>query len=170
MAKIGKIRCERKHRHHFARNSDHGFRFSYDTILTATETDDGLADCTITDVNNARPGDASQINVERVAVMKMVVEERRCEIMRCANGVHVTGEMKVELFHRNHLAVATSRGATLDAKHWPKAWLANGDGGAVTNLVEPLRETDGGGGLPFSEWGWADRRDDNVLSAYATLL
>ena len=101
----------------------------------------------------------------RVAVMEVIVKERCCEIVCCANRVHVTGEMKVELLHWNHLTVAAARGTTLDAKHWSKAWLSNRDCGAVTNLVEPLREAYGGGGLPFAEWCWADRGDDNVLAA-----
>ena len=102
--------------------------------------------------------------------MEVIIEERCRKVVRCADGVHVAGEVQVELFHRNHLAVAAARGAALDAEHWPKAWLANGNGGAVANLVESLRETNGGCGLPLAKWCWADRGDNNVPAACAALL
>ena len=102
--------------------------------------------------------------------MEVIVEERGRKVVRGANGVHVAGEVQVELFHRNHLAVAAARGAALNAKDRPKARLPNGDSGAVTNLVESLRETNGGGGLPLTERCWANRSDYNVLAACAALL
>ena len=100
----------------------------------------------------------------------MIVEECRGEIVRGADRMNVTGEMQVELFHGDDLAVAATCGAALDTEHWSKAWLSNGNGGAVTDLVEPLRETNGGGGLSLAERCGADRGDDNVLAAAATFL
>ena len=102
--------------------------------------------------------------------MQVIVEECRGEIMRGADGVHVTGEVQVELLHRNHLAVATTCSAALDAEDRSEAWLSNRDGGAVTNLVEALSESDCGGGLPFTERRWANCGDHHVLAACAALL
>ena len=169
-SKIGKIGCERKYSHNFTGNGDHRFGFTDDTVLTTTETDDRLTNRAITDVNDARPGDAAQVDVECVAVMQVIVEECRGEIMRGANRVHITGEVQVELLHRNHLAIAAARSAALDTEDWSEAWLSNRNGGAVANLVEALRESNGGGGLPFTEWRWTDRGDHDVLAACAALL
>ena len=102
--------------------------------------------------------------------MQVIVKERCCEIVRCANRVHITGEVQVELLHRNHLAVAATCSAALDAEDRSETWLSNRDGGAVANLVEALRESNGGGGLPFTEWRWTDRGDHHVLAACAALL
>ena len=102
--------------------------------------------------------------------MQVIVEERRGEVVCCADGVHITGEVQVELLHRNHLAVAATCSAALDAEDRPEARLSNRDGGAVANLVEALRESNGGGGLPFTEWRWANCGDHHVLAARAALL
>ena len=102
--------------------------------------------------------------------MQVIVKERSGKVVRGADGVHVTGEMQVELLHWNHLAVATACGATLDPEDGSEAWLSNGDGGSVANLVEPLCESDGGGRFPFTEWCWANCGDHDVLAACAGLL
>ena len=102
--------------------------------------------------------------------MQVIVEERRGEVVCCADGVHITGEVQVELLHRNHLTVAATCSAALDAEDWSETWLSNRDGGAVANLVEALRESNGGGGLPFTEWRWANCGDHHVLAACAALL
>ena len=102
--------------------------------------------------------------------MQVIVEECRCKIMCGANRMHITGEVQVELLHRNHLAVAAACGAALDTEDWSETWLSNRDGGAVANLVEALRESNGGGGLPFTEWRWANCGDHDVLAACAALL
>ena len=78
--------------------------------------------------------------------------------------------MQVELLHRNHLAVAAACGAALDAEDGSEARLSNRNGGAMANLVEPLRKSNGGGGLPLAKWGWADRGNHNVFAACAALL
>ena len=102
--------------------------------------------------------------------MKMVVKKGGGEIVRRANGVNVTSEVQVELFHGDHLAVATAGGATLDAEDGAEARLANRHRCPLPNHVQPLRKADRCGGLPFAEWRWRDRRHHHVLAALAKLL
>jgi hypothetical protein len=71
--------------------------------------------------------------------------------------MHITSEVQVELFHRDDLAVAAACGAALNTEDRAEAWLPNGNRSAVPNLIETLRKPNGGGGLPFAEWCWADR-------------
>ena len=102
--------------------------------------------------------------------MKMVVKEGGGEVVRRANGVDVAGEVQVELFHWDHLAVATTSGAALDTEDRAEARLSDRYRCLLPNHVEPLRKSDRCGGLPFAEWGWRDRRHHHVLAALAELL
>ena len=102
--------------------------------------------------------------------MKMVVKERRGEIVRRSNGVNVTSEVQVELFHWDHLAITATSGTTLDAEDGAEARLANRHRCLLPNHVQPLRKADRCGGLPFAEWRWRDRRHHHVLAALAELL
>ena len=102
--------------------------------------------------------------------MEMVVKKRGGEIVRSANSVDVTGEVQVELFHWDHLAVAAASGAALDTEDRAEARLANRYRCLLPNHVEPLRKSDRCGGLPFAEWRWRDRRHHHVLAALAELL
>ena len=102
--------------------------------------------------------------------MEVIVQERGGEIMRRANRVDVTGEVQVELFHWDDLAVASASGAALNAEDRTEARLADRHRCLLPNHVKPLRKADCGGGLPFAERRWRDRSHHHVLAARAELL
>ena len=102
--------------------------------------------------------------------MEVIIQERGGEIMRRANRVDVTGEVQVELFHRDDLAVAAASGATLDAEDRAETRLADRHRCLLSNHVEPLRKADCCGGLPFAERRWRNRRHHYVLATRAEPL
>ena len=55
----------------------------------------------------------------------LVVDERRREVVRRADGVDVAGQVEVEVLHRDDLAVAAARGAALDPEDRSEARLAD---------------------------------------------
>ena len=93
------------------------------------------------------------MNIQRqfVAVEQMSIEHGGAHVVSCGHRVHVASQVEVELFHRNDLAVATSCGASLDAKRWAHRWLADRDGGLATNVAETLAKAHRGCCLTFAE-------------------
>ena len=92
-----------------------------------------------------------RVDAERVAVVDVVVEERRGEVVRGADRVDVAGQVEVEVLHRDDLAVAAARGAALDPEHGPERRLADRDGGPPADPVEALGEADGRRRLALAE-------------------
>jgi hypothetical protein len=60
----------------------------------------------------------------------MVVDHRGKQVMGSANGMHITGEMKIYLRHRRDLGAAAAGCTPLGAKAWSKTWLTEANGGA----------------------------------------
>ena len=80
----------------------------------------------VLDMNDrARPGDASRIDAERVALMQMIVEHRREQRVRARDRVEVAGEMEVDVVHRDDLREPAARRAALHTEDRAEAWLAN---------------------------------------------
>ena len=92
-----------------------------------------------------------RVDAERVAVVEVVVDERRGEVVRGADRVHVAGQVEVEVLHRDDLAVAAARGAALDAEHRAEARLADAHRRLLADPVEALGEPDGRRGLALAE-------------------
>ena len=84
-----------------------------------------------------------------------------------ADGVVVPGEVEVEVLHRDHLAVASARGAALDPEDGPERRLADADRGAMADPIEPLDQANVGGRLALAERRRRDCRDDHVLAVLA---
>ena len=95
------------------------------------------------------------------------VDGRRHQVVSDGDGVDVTGQMEVELVHRDHLAVAAAGGAALDPEGRAHRWLANAGDGVLADRAQALNQTDGGGGLALAERRGGDGGDVDVLAARA---
>src|SRR3990170_896455 len=84
----------------------------------------------------AAPGDAADIDVERIAPIDMVVDHRREQIVGGADGMEIAGEMEVDVLHGHDLRVAAAGGAPLDAETGPKARLAHADERLLAEMVQ----------------------------------
>ena len=74
----------------------------------------------------ARHTSAFQSLIRLAAFMEETCIDRcRHKIMGNANGVNIAGEMQIEIFHRNDLAVAAARCAAFDVKSRTHAGLAD---------------------------------------------
>src|SRR6516162_4483075 len=91
------------------------------------------------------------------------VERRGEQVIGGGDGVDVAGQVEIELFHWNNLAVTASGGSAFDAKRRALAGLAHaGEDSLAQVRAESLAEADSGGGLSFPERCWGNRRNHNV--------
>ena len=78
--------------------------------------------------------------------------------------MQVTGEMQVDLLHRQDLRVAAAGRAALDSEDWSHRGLPNHAARVVPARVEALVQADGGHRLALSEGGRAYAGDQNQVS------
>ena len=121
-AQIGEVGRERENRHHLARGRDVEARLGRDAVLGAAEAADDVAQLPVGDVDRATPRDRRDLGL--VAVEPVRVDERREQVVRRRDRVHVAGEVEVDVLHRHDLRVAAACGAALDAEHRPERRLA----------------------------------------------
>jgi hypothetical protein len=61
-----------------------------------------------------RPEDVERVDSERIAMVQVVIDEGRCQVVRGADGVDVAGQVQVEVLHGYDLGVASAGCAALD--------------------------------------------------------
>ena len=105
-----------------------------------------------------------------VALVDVVVDESRKQIVGDRDGVEIAGEMKVHLLHGYDLGVAASRSATLNTERWAQGWLAKGEHSLLVQELEALGQADRNGGFALTEWCRVDGSHENVFSAWWTHL
>ena len=123
----------------------------------AAQPDDHLAQRAVVHVEHALPGDAPDVDVELVAVVHVVVDQRGQQVVGRGDRREVAGEVQVDVGHRHDLAVAASGRAALHAEDRAHRRLAEARDGAATQPVQRVGETDGRGGLALPGRGGRQR-------------
>ncbi len=94
---------------------------------------------------------------QATAVIDELAAMNVAEVVRGGNGVQVTCEMEIDLFHGEHLRTTTPCSTALDAKDRPHRWFPHHAGCALTDAVEGLRQTDGRHRFSFTKRCGIDR-------------
>ena len=94
----------------------------------------------------------------------MVIQHRREQVVRRADGVKISRKVEVNVLHGHHLRISAARRAALHAEHGAERRLPQGDDRALAELAQAVRESHGGGGLALARRGWRDGGDENQLA------
>ena len=86
------------------------------------------------------------------------------QVVRYRDGVHVAGEMEVELVHGDDLAVPATCRTALYPEGGAHAWLSDASDRLVPHGTETLDQPDRGGRLALAQRGGSDGGDDHVLA------
>jgi len=94
----------------------------------------------------------------------------RCQqVVRSLDGVEVTVEVEVDLFHRNDLGETAAVPASLDAPDRAHARLPQAEHDLLADLPQPLGEAHARRGLALAGLGRRDRGGDDELAVGAIL-
>ena len=102
--------------------------------------------------------------MQLVAMINVVIDQRRQQVVGRRDGVEVAGEVQVDLFHRDHLRQATAGRASLDAEAWPERRLTHGDRRFLADLAQGVGQADRRCGLAFARRGRVDRGDEDQFA------
>ena len=161
LLEVLQVAREAEDRHDLRGDRDVEARLAGHAVDLAAEADDGVAQRAVVHVEHAAERDVALIDAERVAVVEVVVDHRREQVVRGGDRREVAREVEVDVLHRHDLRVAAARRASLDAEARPERRLAQGDDRALAEPVEGLAEADGRGGLSFARRRRRDRGDEH---------
>ena len=99
----------------------------------------------------------------------MIVNQRRQQVVGDADGVEITGEMEVDILHRNHLRVAAAGGAALHAEAGAQRRLAQADQGVLADGVKTIAQANRGGGFAFASRRGRDGGHQDQLAIFPVL-
>ena len=161
LLEVGETGREAEDGHHLARDDDVEARLARIAVARPAEADDDVAERAVVDVEHAPPGDAPDVDAERVAVLDVVVDERCEQVGGDADRREVTREVEVDVFHRHDLRVPAAGGAALHAEDRPERGLAQAHDRAFADPRERVAEADGGGRLALTGGRGRDRGDEH---------
>ncbi len=84
----------------------------------------------------------------------MVIDQRRQQVMCGTDGMEVTGEVQVDVFHRHDLGITATCGTTFHAETGTEARLTQSDNRFLTNPAQTVAQANRGGGFTFASRGW----------------
>ena len=161
LLQVLEVACQAEDRHHLRGDGDVEARFARDAVDLAAEADDRVAQGPVVHVEDAPERDVALIDAERVAVVEVVVDHRRQQVVGRRDRGEVAREVEVDVLHRHDLREPAAGGAPLHAEAGPQGRLAQRDDGPLAEAVERLAEADGRGGLALARRRRRDRRDEH---------
>ena len=128
-------------------------------VGAAAERDHDVAQRAVVRVEAAAEGDRERVDAERVAVQQVRVDHRGEQVVGGRDGVHVAGEVEVQVLHRHDLRAAGACAAALDPEHRAHRGLAQAEHGALAQQAESLGQRDRGRRLALACLRRRDRGD-----------
>ena len=127
-----------------------------------------MAQGTVVDVQDPGPGDGALVDVELIAVVQVVVDHRRQEVVGGGDGMEVAGQVQVHPLGRQDAGTPGAAGSALDAEGGPHGRLAQSEDCLLAQTSQPLGQSDGRGGFALPERRRCDRSDDDVVGGICT--
>ena len=118
------IVSQTKNSHNLRRNRDDKVIFSYHSVHLASQTDDNVTEDTVVHIHAAFPDDLPRINSKLIALLDMVVQKSRQEIVGGGNCMEITGKVQIQILHRHNLRVSAAGCTSLDSKTRSKGRLS----------------------------------------------
>jgi hypothetical protein len=164
---VFQARGQAQDRHYLRGGDDVEAVFARMAVHRAAQSYDDLAQRAVVEVYHPLPGDEPVVQIQHVAVLNVIIDHRRQQIMGQADGMEITGEVQVNVLHRHHLCVATAGRAALQAEAGSQRRLAQAHHGAGADSVERIAQAHAGGRLAFTRRRGADSGHKDQLAVVA---
>ena len=115
-----------------------------------------MAQLTVIHIHHTPPDYLAGVDVQRVALMNVVVDQSGHQVVRNADCMEITGEVQVDVLHGDDLSVTAAGSASFYTKHRSQRRLTQADNGPFTQTVQRICQAHRSGGLTLARRGWAD--------------
>ena len=158
---IGKGIRKAEHRHDLRSNRDVKAVLARDAVGFSAQPVGDIPQLAVVHVDAALPGDAPHVDIQRVALLDVIVEHGSQQVVCGADGVEVAGEMQIDILHRHDLGIAAACRAALDAEYGAERRLAQCGDRLFPEAVQRIRQPHRGGGLALARRGRGDGGDQD---------
>ena len=147
---VSQIAGQTQNRHNFGSNGNVETVFAGNAAGLTAQAADNVAQLAVVHVHNPFPHDFAGINIQGIALLDVVVDESRHEVIGNTNGVEVAGKVEVDVLHRNDLSIAAAGSAALHAKYGAQRGLTQANDRLLAQAAQGVRQADGGGGFALA--------------------
>ena len=119
---------------------------------------------TVIKINDTFPNNTALVNAKCISLVNMIIKKCWQGVIGCSDGMHVTCEMEVDIFHRKHLSVTTTSSTTFNPHNWTKRWFTKGNHGFLPNFIKSICKTNWHGWFTFTCWCWVNSCNQNQFS------
>ena len=137
-------------RHHLRGHGDIETGLHGEAVGRPAYAGDDLAQLPVVDIHHPPPGDPAQVQPELIAPVNIVVHHGGQQVVGGAYGVHVTGEVQVDILHGHHLREPAPGGPALEAEAGPQAGLTQAYRGPGAQAAHGVRQAYRHRGLALS--------------------
>ena len=135
------IMGETKNRHDLAGHRNLESVFPRNSAGLSAHSVQNMAELTVIHIHSTFPCDSPGINVQRISLLNVVVQHGSDQIVRSADGVHVSGKVQIDILHRDHLGVASARRSAFDAEHGAQRRLPQRQHHLFVQSVKSVRKS-----------------------------
>ena len=157
-------------RHDFAGGRDIKAILARRAVRLSAEPVDEVAELAVVHIHAAFPCNAARVDVHRVALLDAVIHHGGDEVVGGGDGVHVAGEMQVDVLHRDDLRITAACRAAFYAEHRSERRLAQGKARIIAFQTQGIRQTDGNRGLSLARRRRVDGGHQHELALLRKLL
>src|SRR5699024_383346 len=108
------------------------------TVGCSTQSRNDLAKHSIIDIHAALPSNSIRVDIERIAVVDMIIDQCCQCVGSSSNGVKVAREVQVDVFHGHNLGESPTRCASFESHHRALGGLADSDNRFLTQAVQRI--------------------------------
>ena len=159
-----------QHCHDFGGNGDVVAVLTGHAVDTSAQAIGYKAKLTVIHIHAALPGDAAGIDIQGVALVDVIIQHSGQQVVGGTDGVEVTGEVEVDILHRNDLCVSAAGGTTLNTEYRTQGRLAESNHNVLADLGKAVRQTDGGGSLTLTGRSGGNGSYENQFAVGIRLL
>ena len=161
------IACKAKDCHDLGCNCDVVSVFTRHTVCSSAKSVYYVTKLTVVHIHTSLPCDLSRVDVQSIALEDMVVDHCSKKVVCCTDGMEVTCEMKVDIFHRNYLCIAAACCTTFDTEYRSERWLTKSNHNTLSKLLHCICKTYGCSSLSFTGRCRIDCCHKNQLTVFS---
>ncbi len=111
------IRRQAEYGHDLTGHGDIKTVLTRNALHPSAEAVHDMTELAVIHVHASLPRDALRVDAERIALLDVIVKHGGEQVVGRADGVNITGEMQVDVFHRDDLCVTTAGCTALDTEY-----------------------------------------------------
>ena len=147
---ILQIFCQTESRHNLGCNGNIKAILAGCSVQLCSKSVDDIAELTVVHVDAAFPDNLSRVYIQRIALLNGVIYHSCKEVVCRADGVHITGKVKVDILHGNDLRIAAACCTALYTEHGAHRRLAKSSHRVFAQSGKRIDQTDGRGGFSLT--------------------